>query len=81
MWSYKVKARGGFEYFITFIDDYSRYGHIYLMRHKFEELEKFKEYKAEVENTLRKTIKTFRSDRGGVTLTYLIHFSVSERRN
>ncbi|KAL4016333.1 hypothetical protein IC575_023981 [Cucumis melo] len=60
-----VKARGGFEYFITFTDDYSRYGYVYLMQHKSEALEKFKEYKAEVENALSKTIKTFRSDRGG----------------
>ena len=38
-----TSARGGYEYFITFIDDYSRYGYIYLMRHKSEAFEKFKE--------------------------------------
>ena len=27
-----VQARGGYEYFARFIDDYSRYGYIYLMR-------------------------------------------------
>ncbi|KAA0041242.1 gag/pol protein [Cucumis melo var. makuwa] len=59
-----VKARGGFEYFISFIDDYSRYGYLYLMEHKSEALEKFKEYKAEVENLLSKKIKILRSDRG-----------------
>ncbi|KAA0037080.1 Retrovirus-related Pol polyprotein from transposon TNT 1-94 [Cucumis melo var. makuwa] len=26
-----VKARGGYEYFISFVDDYSRYGHVYLI--------------------------------------------------
>ena len=35
------------------------------MQHKSEALEKFKEYKVEVENALSKTIKTFQSDRGG----------------
>ena len=60
-----VRARGGYEYFINFIDDYSRYGYIYLMHHKSEALEKFKEFKTEVENQLGKTIKTLRSDRGG----------------
>ena len=59
-----VKVRGGYEYFISFIDDYSRYGHIYLIHHKSNSLEKFKEYKAEVENELGKTIKILRSDRG-----------------
>jgi hypothetical protein len=33
---------GGFQYFITFTDDFSRYGYIYLMRHKSESFEKFK---------------------------------------
>jgi hypothetical protein len=35
-------ARGGFQYFITFIDDFSRYGYVYLMKHKFKSLEKSK---------------------------------------
>jgi hypothetical protein len=43
-------ARGGFQYFITFIDDFSRYRYIYLMRHKSESFEKFKEFKNEVQN-------------------------------
>ena len=47
-----TSARKGYEYVITFIDDYSRYGYIYLMRHKSEAFEKFKEFKAEVENHL-----------------------------
>jgi hypothetical protein len=37
-------ARGGFQYFITFSDDFSKYGHIYLMRHKSKSFEKFKEF-------------------------------------
>ena len=60
-----TSARGGYEYFIIFIDDYSRYGYIYLMRHKSEAFDKFKEYKAEVENHQGKSIKSLRSDRGG----------------
>ncbi|KAA0052874.1 gag/pol protein [Cucumis melo var. makuwa] len=60
-----VKARGGYEYFISFIDDYSRYGHIYLIQNKSDSFEKFKEYKADVENESGKTIKTLRSDQGG----------------
>ena len=44
-----VQAIGGFSYFIMFIDDYSWYGHMYLMKHKFEALERFKEFRSEVE--------------------------------
>ena len=29
-----ISARGGYEYFVTFIDDYSRFGYLYLMHHK-----------------------------------------------
>ncbi|TYJ99632.1 gag/pol protein [Cucumis melo var. makuwa] len=47
------------------LNDYSRYGYLYLMEHKSEALEKFKEYKAEVENLLSKKIKILRSNRGG----------------
>ena len=36
-----VQARGGYEYFITFTNDYSRYGYVYLMRHKSEAFYKF----------------------------------------
>ena len=45
-----IQAKGGYEYFITFTDDYSRYGYVYLMRRKSEAFEKFKEFRAEVEN-------------------------------
>jgi len=37
-------ARGGFQYFITFTDDFSRYEYVYLMKHKSETFEKFKEF-------------------------------------
>ena len=43
-----VQAIGGFSYFITFIDDHSRYGHVYLMKHKSKVLERFKEFRFEV---------------------------------
>jgi transposase InsO family protein len=54
-----------FSYFITFTDDYSRYGYIYPIREKFEALDKFKIFKAEVENQHELKIKVVRSDRGG----------------
>ena len=63
-------ARGGFQYFITFTDDFSRYGYIYLMRNKSESFEKFKEFQNEVQNQLGKTIKFLWSDRGGEYLSH-----------
>ena len=58
-----------FSYFLTFTDDHSRYGHVYLLKYKSEVFEKFKEYKSEVENQLGQSIKVLRSDRGGEYLS------------
>ena len=52
-----VKARGEYRYFLTFTDDLRRYGYIYLMKHKSEIVEKFKEFQSEVENHHNKKIK------------------------
>ena len=52
-----IEARGGYRYFLTFTDDLSRYGYIYLMKHKSETFEKFKEFQSEVENHCNKKIK------------------------
>nr|GEV01561.1 retrotransposon protein, putative, Ty1-copia subclass [Tanacetum cinerariifolium] len=61
----KHVSRQGASYFINFTDDYSRYGYIYLLKHKHEVFETFKVFKHEVENQLGKTIKAFRSDQRG----------------
>ncbi|KAL4366702.1 hypothetical protein GQ457_05G014270 [Hibiscus cannabinus] len=53
------------KYFITFIDDYSRYMYLYMLHHKSEALEAFKVFKAEVEKQCGKQIKIVRTDRGG----------------
>jgi hypothetical protein len=62
-------ARDGFQYFITFTDDISRYGYIYLMRHKSESFEKFKEFQNELQNQLGKIIKFLQSNSGGEYLS------------
>jgi hypothetical protein len=62
-------GRGGFQYCITFTDDFSRYGYIYLIRHKSESFEKFKEFQNEIQNQLGKTVKYLRSDCGGEYLS------------
>ena len=66
----RVEARSGYHYFLTFTDDLSRYGYIYLMNHKSEIVERFKEFQSEVENHRNKKIKFLRSDRGSEYLSY-----------
>ena len=53
-----VRAREDFEYFITFIDDYSRYDYVYLLLHKSEAFEKFKKFGIEAEKPLDKNRKS-----------------------
>ena len=48
----------GFEYYITFIDDYSRKTWIYFLKTKSEMFGKFKEFKALIENHSERRIKT-----------------------
>ena len=48
-----------------FIDDYSRYGYLYLIPGKSQSLDIFKTFKAEVELQLGKKIKAVKSDCGG----------------
>ena len=45
-------------------------GYIYLMKHKSETVEKFKEFQSEVQNHRNKKIKFLRSDRGEEYLSY-----------
>ena len=48
---------GGKKYFITFIDDWTRYWYVYLLNDKDETIDAFRQYKTEVENQLDKKIK------------------------
>jgi len=50
--SMNVKACHGAMYFITLIDDYSRYGYVYLLSHHYEALAVFKRFVAEVKTQL-----------------------------
>ena len=60
-----VQTRGGNKYFITFVDDSTKYCYVYLLKSKGEAIEKFVLYKNEVENQLNRKIIVLRSDRGG----------------
>jgi hypothetical protein len=59
-----VKSVDGYDSFITFTDDYSWFGYIYLIKERTETLDKFKIFKAKVENQHNLKIKIVWSDRG-----------------
>jgi hypothetical protein len=47
---FPIESVDDFDSFITFTDDYSRYGYIYPIKHQSESLDKFNIFKVEVEN-------------------------------
>ena len=59
-----MRARHEDTYFITYIDDYTRYRHIYLISHKFQALDCFRWYMKFVENQLDMSIKALSADCG-----------------
>jgi transposase InsO family protein len=58
-------TRGGKKYYVIFVDDYSRFTKLCLLRSKDEALEMFIKYKIEVKNQKNIRIKRLRIDRGG----------------
>ena len=65
-----VDTHGGYRYFLTFTNDLSRYGYVYLMKHKSETFEKFKQFQSEVEDHRDNKIKSLRCDHRGEYLSY-----------
>ncbi|KAK2411591.1 putative mitochondrial protein [Trifolium repens] len=61
----KPRSLGKSNYFLLFIDDYSRKTWVYFLKEKSEVFENFKKFKAQVEKESGLIIKSVRSDRGG----------------
>ena len=60
-----TKSINGCGYFLTFIDDCSRYCWIYFIEQKQEDFDTFKVFKAMVKNSFSKKIKSIRFNEGG----------------
>lgn len=55
----------GFRYILTFVDDYTRFNHVYLLKNKNDAFVKFQHYKALIENQTGERIVKLKTDRGG----------------
>ena len=53
---------GGSRYFVIFVDDFSRYTWIYLMKNRSEVLTIYRDFAKMVQTQYSKAIKVFRSD-------------------
>jgi hypothetical protein len=57
-----INSLGGSRYFVVFVDDYSRYSWVFLMRSRDELLNIYRNFANMVKTQFSKTIKVFRSD-------------------
>jgi len=62
----KFPSLGNLLYYVSFIDDFSRNTWIYFLKKKSEVFDRFKEFKALVENQTEKKIMALRTGNGGV---------------
>ena len=67
--SMSIHARDGFIFFITIIDDHSRFGYLYMKIYKSKSFEKFREFRNEEDKQLGRSIKSLRLDPSGKYLS------------
>ena len=61
----KVPTHQGYRYWVTFIDDFSCFKAVYLLKRKSETFAAFKQFKAWAENVTGAKLGTLRDDKGG----------------
>ena len=74
-----VPSIGGSRYFISFIDNFSRYTVTYMMKKKSEALDKFKLYVAMAETKFGHRVVTCRNDNGGEYVSEVFDTYLRER--
>ena len=80
-----TKSLSGCEYFMTFIDDKTRFTWVYMLKRKSQAFDKFLEWKAMAEKSTGEKLKTLRSDNGGEYLSsdfqkYLLQEGIVHQR-
>jgi transposase InsO family protein len=61
----KVSTHQGYRYWVSFIDDFSRFKAVYLLKRKSEVFGAFKQFKAWAENLTGQMMGSLRDDKGG----------------
>jgi hypothetical protein len=62
VWGVAVESIGRNKYYVSFIDDFSKFTWIYLLKHKSEVFKRFKEFQALVESLFDRKILVVQTD-------------------
>jgi histone deacetylase 1/2 len=65
VWGPAISSVGGFRYYVSFVDDFSRYTWIYLIKRKSDVEKSFYHFQTHVERLLQTKIRMVQSDGGG----------------
>lgn len=65
VWGPAPTSVGRHDYYVSFIDDYSKFTWIYLIKHKSEVFQKFRDFQAHAERLLNCKILSMQTDWGG----------------
>lgn len=74
VWGPAPVSVGGFCYYVNFIDDFSKFSWIFLLKHKYEVFTVFKQFQCHAERLLNRKIISVQSDWGGVYQKASQHF-------
>ena len=74
----RVESLNKAKYFVTFIDDSSKWCEVYFLRSKSEVLEKFKEFQKRAENQKERKVKCLQSDNGKEYVNKELDFYLKE---
>lgn len=78
IWGYRIPTHDGMKYFVTIVDDFSRYSWFFLVPSKSETIVILRHFLTQVQNLLFTNVKTLRTDNGSeflvvpVNLYYLL---------
>jgi histone deacetylase 1/2 len=65
VWGAAPESAGRYKYYVSFIDDFSKFTWIYLLKHKSEVFEKFQDFQNLVERSFDRKIIAVQTDWGG----------------
>jgi histone deacetylase 1/2 len=82
VWGPAIKSAGGFSYYVSFLDDFSKFTWVYLLKHKSDVEHVFYQFQKQVELSLGTKILSVQSDWGGEYQklhTYFTNMGITHR--